>query len=600
MPCSVTYDGATTMKTMRYNSGLVLGLFLLLAGSVTLPAMALEPAEVLVVANADVEASVDLASYYMEQRDIPEKNLVLVHTTGEADVSPYDYETTIRTPVQQALLAHDQDPPIRAICLMWGVPVRVTEDAEDLDGLSDFLIQQADRAQRRLAIDHVLIGKVGRGNNTPTKANSLKLSDNFSDLTPELKVILPVNALAATTNDAFKNQDLVVAALRDNNARVVATQQMMAMEMEVYGLTGLITYVESLYADSDLLDEAKLEKYKEVLATLEDKLAALDDEPNTKANFQKRLAYMQWIDGSIAVAKYTEPLARERRRLGDAKASVSVDSELAVLWAERSTRTGADGNPLHWTKPESDAYTALFTSRIDGPTAEDARNLLDRSLTAEAKGLDGTFYVDSGMPTRFASKPEAYAPFVTVLNSLATSMDDQIEMDVIVDKEPDLFPAGQEDGALYIGWYSLKSYSQRIEWVPGAVAYHVASFEATDLRNPQANQWCGRLIQNGVGATIGAVDEPYLGQFPDHEAFFTLLLTGEYTIGEAYWRSIPGTSWRMTLIADPLYNPFKNNPQIDIATVPHRLLPDEDWQPLPEQHIKDKISVDDDKPADDD
>ena len=32
-------------------------------------------------------------------------------------------------------------------------------------------------------------------------------------------------------------------------------------------------------------------------------------------------------------------------------------------------------------------------------------------------------------------------------------------------------------------------------------------------------------------------------------------------------------SWRMTLIADPLYNPFQKNPQIDVASLPKGLLP---------------------------
>ena len=558
------------------------------------PAAALEPAEVLVVANADVEASVELASYYMEQRGIPEENLVLIHTVAEADVSPFDYETFIRLPIQKALIAHEQDPPIRAICLMWGVPVRITETAKDADGMSEFLVQQADRSQRRLAIDLELIGKVGKDNTPPTKANSLTISDNFSALPPEPKAILPVNALVAASNQKFKEAKITVNSLTGNK-RLVAVQKMMAMEMEVNGLRGLITYIETIYGDSDALDKATLAKYKRYLTDLEAKLEAIDDEPLTRENIEKRLAYLQWSDGTIAVTQYAESLARLRRHKEGARASASVDSELAVLWCEPLTHAGEDGNPLYWDKPRSQAYTALFTSRIDGPTAEDARNLLDRSMAAEAEGLEGKFYVDSGMPTRFADKPGGYQSFVTLLDNMAASIDEKVEMDVVVDKEPDLFPAGQEDGALYVGWYKLKSYSHRIEWTPGAVAYHVASLEATDLRNPKSNQWCGRLIQKGVGATIGAVDEPFLGQFPDHEAFFTLLLTGDYTIAECYWRAIPGTSWRMTLIADPLYNPFKNNPQIDATTLSERLLPDEDWQPLPEQHIKDKFSPDDDE-----
>ena len=40
----------------------------------------------------------------------------------------------------------------------------------------------------------------------------------------------------------------------------------------------------------------------------------------------------------------------------------------------------------------------------------------------------------------------------------------------------------------------------------------------------------------------------------------------------------------MTLIADPLYNPFKENPQVNPARLPPRLLMGASWQPLPTQH----------------
>ena len=126
---------------------------------------------------------------------------------------------------------------------------------------------------------------------------------------------------------------------------------------------------------------------------------------------------------------------------------------------------------------------------------------------------------------------------------------------------------------MYIGWYSLEKYVPAFAFRQGAVAYHVASYEAMKLRNPNSNQWCPKLIQNGVVATIGAVNEPLLNNFPDHAQFFLLLLTGEFTIVECYWRTIPAASCQMTLIADPLYNPFAANPQVSADTLPAGLAP---------------------------
>ncbi len=76
-----------------------------------------------------------------------------------------------------------------------------------------------------------------------------------------------------------------------------------------------------------------------------------------------------------------------------------------------------------------------------------------------------------------------------------------------------------------------------------------------------------------MAATVGAVAEPRLFAFPIPLDFFSLLLTGKYTVAECYWRTVPNVSWRMTLIADPLYNPFKANPQVSTDALPMTLLP---------------------------
>ena len=69
---------------------------------------------------------------------------------------------------------------------------------------------------------------------------------------------------------------------------------------------------------------------------------------------------------------------------------------------------------------------------------------------------------------------------------------------------------------------------------------------------------------------------------PDPRAFFGLLLTGKYTLGEVYARTSRWNSWMTTLIGDPLYNPFKRNPTMTVeqvrATVSESLV-----KPLPKK-----------------
>ena len=88
------------------------------------------------------------------------------------------------------------------------------------------------------------------------------------------------------------------------------------------------------------------------------------------------------------------------------------------------------------------------------------------------------------------------------------------------------------------------------------MAYHLASSEAATLRDPGSQVWCKRMLEEGVCATMGPVYEPYLSAFPRPNEFFAVLLQGDLTLVECYYRTKPFNSWMMTLIGDPLYRPF--------------------------------------------
>ena len=70
--------------------------------------------------------------------------------------------------------------------------------------------------------------------------------------------------------------------------------------------------------------------------------------------------------------------------------------------------------------------------------------------------------------------------------------------------------------------------------------------------------WCKRMLEEGVAATIGPVQEPYVQAFPLPEIFFKYLADGYLTLAECYALSTPFLSWKMVLIGDPLYRPFEN------------------------------------------
>jgi len=118
-------------------------------------------------------------------------------------------------------------------------------------------------------------------------------------------------------------------------------------------------------------------------------------------------------------------------------------------------------------------------------------------------------------------------------------------------------PGDCPESALYCGWYSLSRYVDAFTWVRGAIGYHIASGECTTLKRPESQVWCKRMLERGIAATIGPVNEPYVQAFPLPELFFPLLTEGYLSLGETYLITLPFLSWQMVLIGDPLYQPFQ-------------------------------------------
>lgn len=230
----------------------------------------------------------------------------------------------------------------------------------------------------------------------------------------------------------------------------------------------------------------------------------------------------------------------------------AVDSELALL-AQSLHPTGRFiPSPLfHNATPTAyDEERVVKTSRLDGPTAADARALIDHALAAERDGLAGRAYVDLG---------GIHADGDRWLEETARILD-EAGYDSAVDRTPTtLAGAARGDGAAwYFGWYTgdlngpfaLPGY----RFPPGAVALHIHSASAQTLRSVQQG-WTGPLVARGVTATFGNVYEPYLQLTHRPHLVARALLRGA-TLGDAAYYALPALSWQSIVIGDPLYRPM--------------------------------------------
>ncbi len=88
-----------------------------------LPAFALSPDEVLVLANRNAGSSKGLAAWYMKKRGIPKENLQLVFVTDKEGCSREDYVKKIVPPVRRAL---EKNRKINAIVTIYGMPLKIS------------------------------------------------------------------------------------------------------------------------------------------------------------------------------------------------------------------------------------------------------------------------------------------------------------------------------------------------------------------------------------------------------------------------------------------------------------------------------------------
>jgi uncharacterized protein (TIGR03790 family) len=284
--------------------------------------------------------------------------------------------------------------------------------------------------------------------------------------------------------------------------------------------------------------EKRLTKLNQLLQKVEEETAQLEEKEQTgSAEYTKRASAKRIIQMDI-------------NRVTGHETYASVDSELSLVLGGAYELYRWQPNLLRSKAPQ--AIRTLMVCRLDGPTEEIAKGLIDKAMAAETSGLTGTAYIDS----RGIFDKDAYGHYDQSIRDLALLTQLRTTLPVKEERTAALFQPGTcPEAALYCGWYSVKKYVDAFEFVPGAVGLHIASYEAVSLHDINSTQWCPAMLKRGITATLGAVAEPYLHTFPEPKAFFSELFEGKCLV-EAFYQTKPFNSWQLVLIGDPLYKPF--------------------------------------------
>ncbi|MGC4015156.1 MAG: TIGR03790 family protein [Luteolibacter sp.] len=231
----------------------------------------------------------------------------------------------------------------------------------------------------------------------------------------------------------------------------------------------------------------------------------------------------------------------------------SVDSELVIFGIQELPIGGIIKNAYFESeKPFADANMPflVLVSRIDSATWETCERMIRDAVAAEKTGLWGRAYVD--IANKFP-EGDKWLEGVAKAN-LSTGIP------TVVDRFNDTLPTNypMTDASLYYGWYEGNVngpfLNPRFKFRPGAVAMHLHSFSAEQIRDPNKN-WSAALLERGACCTIGNTYEPYLGITHYFDTLHKRLLDGS-TFAEAAYAAMPAASWQGVVFGDPLYRPF--------------------------------------------
>ncbi len=528
------------------------------------------PAEVAIIAARGNAQSEQLAAYYAQVRGVPVEHICLVDLPAGDECPRETWEATIRHALRAWLAEHDPKHKLRCLVTIWGVPLAIGAAAPTaaLAAYEGFLVDERRErfAALRAAIDEC--NKLAPASAITTDAGvaaegPASPGDAIDDSAAPVEMR---RQLENTLEAAFAAAQARIAALPEGVERDAANVRLQQL-IAAAGGAGVIVQNLDLQLrarpEADPALQAEFHRirgggaaWNEARQLLEQRPPSIDRDVPILALVDRmggHLAVVAWLDEQIAVTTRDETAA-------------SFDSELALIhWPAGYELLGSQPNYLHSSydrSPLRRAFPTLMVARLDAPTFALAKELVDAALAAERDGLRGTAYFDArglAAPGEQIVEPRAPAAFDGALLATAAALRDGTNMEVVLDDKPPPFPSGAcPDAALYCGWYSLGKYVDAFAWQQGAIAYHLGGGEAARLHDPDTQRWCKRLLEDGVAATIGAVDQPQLASYPRPDEFFAALVRGDLTLAEAYWQTLPRASDPMALLGDPLYRPFKN------------------------------------------
>jgi len=526
------------------------------------PAMALDASELALVVNRRMPDGLKLAELYAAQRQVPDHRIIELDLPTSEEM-PFDvYEREVVPPIREFLRLNDPQRHIKCLVTFYGVPFRISthlntqEETLELNNLHTQLKEVGGKLNALVNESEKMAASMDPSFTSAVPTTSLVPVEPGNDLNGA-----QVDALARRIEHAGKSMMVAIAKIGDPVQHQAAATR----------LLGLVQRFNAPVQIDNPPTTAALPPNTPV-----DPLVAAMPLEDRRFDPVAREQVRQEAANTAGAFNYAKLLLAQIGYLSPQDTEAATDSELSLLWWTYYSRPRWQLNSLCYHFANAGPIPSLMVARLDAPTPETVRQMILDSVHTEAQGLQGRVVIDAQGLSLIGTdgKPDSFAFYDESLRQVAELVRQKTSLPLTLDNKPAVLPPHSvQDVALYCGWYSVGKYVPACSFVPGAVGYHMASYEMVSLRDPGNTGWVRGLLNDGIAATLGPVSEPYLQAFPQPDEFFPLLLTGKLTLAEVYWKTELLASWRMCLVGDPLYTPFKLHPALKIEDLPPRLKP---------------------------
>ncbi len=201
-----------------------------------------------------------------------------------------------------------------------------------------------------------------------------------------------------------------------------------------------------------------------------------------------------------------------------------------------------------------DATTALIVSRIDAPSLDDAKAIVDNiKVVTKQNKVNGKFFFDPYVALEDDSEEDYYNQLLDFEAVTLPLLNLTVYKTTFWDEYTDVVIPRLKDDSFMWAWKADRAgftfFKERT--TARVFLYNADTDGGASVRDVTDKRWPMLALNAGYAATAGAMSDPLPDGFLRPKPFFDALFRSA-TIGEAFLFSVPNFDWTVSLFGDPL------------------------------------------------